>query len=81
MAHFRFNLHAHHDALTRQNIGKERMKMGNLLIFACFFLYTSSMAAKGIFAAEVKYIIDMWGLTQAKAQMANTFYFVAYGLV
>jgi sugar phosphate permease len=81
MAHFRFNLHAHHDALTRQNIDKERIKMGNLLIFACFFLYTASMAAKGIFAAEVKYIIDMWGLTQAKAQMANTFYFVAYGLV
>lgn len=81
MAHFRFNLHAHHDALTRQNIDKERMKMGKLLIFACFFLYTSSMAAKGIFAAEVKYIIDMWGLTQAKAQMANAFYFVPYGIV
>ena len=67
--------------ISNPNIEQKRMKMGNLLIFACFFLYTASMAAKGVFAAEVKYIIDMWDLTQAKAQMANTWYFVAYGLV
>lgn len=67
--------------ISTPDIEKKRIKMGNLLIFACFFLYATSMAAKGIFAAEVKYIIDMWGLTQAKAQTANTFYFVAYGVV
>ena len=65
--------------ITTPNIEQRRMKMGNLLIFACFFLYTASMSAKGVFAAEVKYIIDLWDLTQARAQMANTFYFVAYG--
>ena len=81
MAHTRFNLLIQHNTITRQNVDKERIKMGKMLIFACFFLYMSSMAAKGIFAAEVKYIIDMWRLTQAKAQMANTCYFVAYGIV
>ena len=67
--------------ISTPNIEEKRIKMGNLLIFACFFLYTASMAAKGVFTAEVKYIIDMWDLTQAKAQTANTFYFVAYGAV
>ena len=78
---FRFGLHAKNDRLNLQNIDRKRYKYGYLLIFACFFIYMSSMAAKGIFSAEVKYIIDMWDLTQAKAQMANTFYFVPYGLV
>lgn len=81
MAHTRFDLLIQHNTITRQNVDEERIKMGKMLIFACFFLYMSSMVAKGIFAAEVKYIIDMWRLTQAKAQMANTCYFVAYGLV
>ena len=38
----------------------------NFLIFACAFLYGSSMAAKGIFVAEQKYIVDLWsyGITQ-----------------
>lgn len=67
--------------VSTPDIENKRLKMGNLLIFACFFLYTASMSAKGIFTAEVKYIIDMWDLTQAKAQTANAFYFVAYGVV
>ena len=79
MEFFRFGINA--PAINIGNIDKNRTKYGNLLIFACFFLYMSSMAAKGVFAAEVKYIIDMWNLTQAKAQLANTFYFVTYGLV
>ena len=61
------------------NIEKARIKMGNLLIYACFFLYASSMAAKGVFAAEIKYLVDLWSLDYAYASMANTFYFVAYG--
>lgn len=59
----------------------QRYKMGKLLIFACFFMYTISMAAKGVFAAETKFLIDLWDLTQAEAQMANTYYFVLYGIV
>lgn len=69
------------EKLNLSSIDKKRYKYGYLLIFACFFLYTSSMAAKGIFVAETKYIIDLWGLTQAQAQLANAFYFVPYGLI
>lgn len=64
------------------NIENYRCKYGYLLIFACFFLYMSSMAAKAIFAAEQKYIADLWLNGQnGLASMANTFYFVPYGLV
>ena len=81
MALFRFNLHHGEQHLTKQNVDEKRYKWGKLLIFACFFLYTSSMAAKGVFAAEQKYIVDLWNLEYSEASMANTFYFVAYGLV
>ena len=40
-----------------------------------------SMAVKGIFAAEVAYIQKLWSIGYAKTSMANTFYFVTYGLV
>ena len=53
---------------------------GNWLIFACAFLYGSSMASKAIFMAEQKYIVDMWSLQYAEASVANTYYFVLYGL-
>lgn len=66
---------------TRSLIDALRNKAGNYLIYTCFFLYASSMAAKGIFAAEIKYLVDLWSLDYAYASMANTFYFVAYGLV
>jgi sugar phosphate permease len=62
-------------------IEKARNKIGNALIYACFFLYASSMAAKGVFSAEIKYLVDLWSLDYAYASMANTFYFIAYGLV
>ncbi len=81
MALFRFSLHHDDKPVTKANIDKTRFKFGNLLIFACFFLYTSSMAAKGVFAAELKYIVDLWSLEYSKASMANTFYFVGYGAV
>lgn len=81
MALFRFGLNRQHDELNIINVEKNRYKNGNLFIFACFFLYTASMAAKGVFAAEQKYIVDLWQLEYAQASMANTFYFVAYGLV
>ena len=80
MALFRFGLN-HHCEIDKDNIEQDRYKNGKLLIFACFFLYTASMAAKGVFAAEQKFIVDLWQLEYAKASMSNTFYFVAYGLV
>ena len=63
------------------SIEKTRTRIGNLLIYACFFLYATSMAAKGVFTAEFKYLVDLWSLDYAYASMANTFYFVAYALV
>ena len=81
MALFRFNLNNYEKSVTKANIDKTRYKLGNLLIFACFFLYTSSMAAKGVFVAELKYIVDLWSLEYSKASMANTIYFVGYGAV
>jgi len=58
------------------------MTVGKLLIFACFFMYTTSMAAKGVFAAESKYIKELWKIADySLVSMTNTFYFVTYGLV
>lgn len=81
MAHFRFNLHHREEHVTLGNIEASRLKVGKLLIFACFFMYMMSMAVKGIFAAEVAYIQKLWSIGYAKTSMANTFYFVTYGLV
>lgn len=81
MALFRFHLHHQQQHITIQNVDKQRYAWGKILIFACFFLYASSMAAKGVFAAEQKYIVDLWNLQYSQASMSNTFYFVAYGLV
>lgn len=78
---FNFHLHNNHNHINLSNVDKARYKYGNLLIFACFFLYTASMAAKGVFAAQMKFIADLWQLEYAKVSMANTYYFVAYGLV
>ncbi|MBE5734612.1 MAG: MFS transporter [Clostridiales bacterium] len=80
MAHFRFNLH-HDEHITLGNIDQNRLKVGKLLIFACFFMYMTSMAVKGIFAAEIAYIQKLWTIGYAKTSMANTFYFVTYGAV
>lgn len=60
---------------------KAEYKYENFLIFVCAFLYASSMAAKGIFIAEQKYIVDLWGLKYAEASIANTYYFVLYAFI
>lgn len=78
---FNFHIHHNHNEINLLNVDEKRYKYGKLLIFACFFLYTASMAAKGIFAAQMKFIKDLWDLEYAKVSMANTYYFVAYGLV
>ena len=64
----------------RKKSVKNTNAYANFLIFACAFLYCSSMAAKGIFVAEQKYIVDLWSLQYAEASSANTYYFVLYGI-
>lgn len=68
------------ERLTISNVEKIRQKEGKLYLLICGAFYILSVASKGIFAAEVKYIIEIWGLTQDKAQLANTFYFITYGV-
>lgn len=81
MSILRFNL-MHHSAeqITLKNIDKKRIRVGNLLIFACFFMYMMSMAVKAIYASQIAYIQQMWQIGYAQTSLANTFYFVTYGL-
>ena len=82
MEHFHFASHVSHARLDKTTIEKSRMRMGKLLIFACFFLYAISMATKGIFAAESKFIKELFLIEDySLVSMTNTFYFVTYGLV
>ena len=39
------------------------------------------MAAKGVFAAQMQFLVDLWHIEYATASLANTYYFVTYGLV
>ena len=79
MAHFRFNLF--HDHVTVGNVDKKRLKIGKLLIFACFFMYMCSMAVKGVFAAEISYIQKLWSIGYTQTSVVNASYFITYGLV
>ena len=49
-----------------------------MLIAACFLLYTASMTAKGVFLAEIAYLMEVFAVDKATASLANTYYFVAY---
>ena len=69
------------ERVSLKNIEAKRHKVGKIFAFTCALYYILSVAAKGIFAAEVRYIIEIWHLTQAQVQLANTFYFITYGLV
>ncbi len=80
MASTRFHLQ-HEETVNLKNINQKRLKVGNLLIFSCFMTYMLSMAVKGVFAAEVSYIKNLWNLTNVQIQFGNTAYFVLYGLV
>ena len=64
-----------------KKLNNMRLKSGNFFIFSCIFLYVIAVAASGLFNAEQKFLVDLWGLEYATASMSNTFYFVAYGLV
>ena len=82
MEHFRFARHGEQHKLDKATIEKSRMRMGRLLIFACFFMYATSMATKGVFAAESKFIKELFMIEDySLVSMTNTSYFVAYGLV
>ncbi len=79
---FRFAHNHEHHSVNRANIEKNRTSVGKWLIFACFFMYMTSMAAKGVFAAESKFIKELWDINDySLVSMTNTFYFVTYGLV
>lgn len=71
------------NTITRiQQIEEKRIRIGKLLVFACFLLYATSMAAKGVFSAESKFIKEFWQIKDySLVSMTNTFYFIAYGLV
>lgn len=56
-------------------------KYGKLLIFACVFMYIAEIAAKGVFGAEIATIIVELNTDKVNASLANTYYFVTYGLV
>ena len=81
MAHFRFNLNAFAQDVTESNVHEKRKKIGNLLIYSCFFTYMMSMSVKGIVAAEMGFLQEMWSLTYTQTSLSNAFYFVIYGLV
>ena len=63
------------------NIDKNRHKVGKMFMLTCSLFYILSVAAKGIFAAEIHYIRDFWKLTEMQVELANTLYFITYGLV
>ncbi len=69
------------ERVSLKNIEANRLKVGKIFMFTCSLYYILSVAAKGIFAAEIRYIIEIWNLTQAQVQLANTFYFITYGVV
>ena len=61
---------------------KTRIKNGfftpEILIAACFLLYTSMMASKGVFLAEIAFLMEEFSVDKATASLTNTWYFVAY---
>lgn len=82
---FNLKIHNEHNEINLYNVDEKRYKYGNLLIFACFFMYAACVAGKGVFASQMKFIADLWLYDNPErytlASMANTYYFVAYGLV
>ena len=69
------------ERLNFANKEKYRQKVGKTYLIACIAFYIICIAVKGVFAAETRYLIEIWDLTQAQVQLANTFYFITYGVV
>ena len=75
---FRIN-HSADGVLSRSECGKKwPFPSPNALIASCFLLYTAMMAAKGVFLAEIAYLMEVFSVDKATASLANTYYFVAY---
>lgn len=81
MAHFRFNLQPLVGSVNISNVNQKRIKVGNLLIYSCFFMYMMSMAVKGIVSAEMAFLKELWKMSYTETSLSNAFYFVIYGLV
>ena len=69
------------ERVNLSNIDKNRHKVGKIFMITCSLFYILSVAAKGVFAAEIHYIRDIWKLTEMQVELANTLYFITYGLV
>ena len=69
------------ERVNLSNIDKNRHRVGKIFMLTCSLFYILSVAAKGIFAAEISYIVKIWKLTQMQVELANTLYFITYGLV
>ena len=69
------------ERVSLKNIEANRLKVGKIFMFTCALFYILSVAAKGIFAAEIHYIRDIWKLNEMQVELANTLYFITYGLV
>ncbi len=69
------------EKINLTNIEAKRLKVGKMFMLTCSLFYILSVAAKGVFAAEISYIKEIWNLTQMQVELANTLYFITYGLV
>lgn len=69
------------ERISLKNIEACRHKVGKNFMLTCVLFYILSVAAKGVFAAEVSYIVEIWNLTQTQVELANTLYFITYGIV
>lgn len=69
------------ERLNFENKEKFRQRIGKTYLIACIFFYIICIAVKGVFAAESRYLIEIWGIDQPQVQLANTFYFITYGIV
>ena len=69
------------ERVSLKNIEANRHKVGKIYMLTCALFYILSVAAKGIFAAEIHYIRDIWKLNEMQVELANTLYFITYGLV
>ncbi len=67
--------------LSLSNLEAKRQNIGKAYILTCILFYVLSVASKGVFAAEISYILKIWSLTQVQVELANTFYFITYGVV
>ena len=69
------------ERLTFANKEKYRQNIGKVYILICMMFYVLCNAAKNVFTAETRYIIEIWHLNQAQVQLANSLYYITYAAV